>query len=700
MVMCQASAAAKPAAPAAPAPPPAPTGPFPRLEWAVEERVPDALKVFAAPADAAVALVTSPQGLWRTKDCAATWELIPRTGADVLGTIGHIAFCPAWPDRLAAASLDKGVMLSEDGGKTWSPAGGVSAGLADKAVEFVTFAEEDRSWRTLLACHGEAHAGLSRSIDGGKTWRVLAPRRFFRYLVEEDAAIAGASAPLDEPDTWSIAFSQNFGEDWRVVARGLEGQVGCVTATRREYEAFRAPIVPAWRPDVLWAMRKGPLLLSQDLGEAYIEVGPAGASRWASVFTTPGAQADDQWLWAYDPYRVGVVCARTTAPRGPWQPNSHGLPVTSMTLRGANAAANSEGLRFYACVNKSLYVATPAGNEEGPRIALATASPPVLMFPPHSADAGYVQFKAALAKAEAGGVDPAAAAGLKAPPGPAKKPVEVPPLRTLELRVVVTHPRGPGAITSVRVEPDILALAPVALFDDGAHNDGTAGDGVWGATLPFRTVPNYRGTKDDTRRALPGIRPIAVRAVDNEGKVASWTMMLGVFYEAGPYLYWDCTYGWGSRSVVSEGKAAIALVKDPAGKNVHVQIKGEQGPWTMCWANAAGHHDVTALAYVCFELTASPGAGDVAFCLVDGLDRPSIAIEGPLEPNVASRGVPLLAGKYLPAMDGKTHIVRVPIAELTRDIRFMRTCLAGFGLKADKDGGAGTYDIGHVWFEN
>ena len=35
-----------------------------------------------------------------------------------------------------------------------------------------------------------------------------------------------------------------------------------------------------------------------------------------------------------------------------------------------------------------------------------------------------------------------------------------------------------------------------------------------------------------------------------------------------------------------------------------------------------------------------------------------------------------------------------------RDVRFMKTCMAGFGLKADKDGGVGTYDFGRVWFEN
>jgi hypothetical protein len=665
----------------------------------VDERVPDALKVFPAPADAEVALVTSAQGLWRTKDCAATWELIPRTGPDMLGTVSHIAICPAYPDRLALASIDKGVLLSEDGGKTWSPGGGVPAGLAGKAVEFVTFSEEDRSWRTLLACHGEAHAGLSRSIDGGKTWRVLSPRWFFRYVVELDAAMAGASAPLDEPDNWSIAFSRNFGEDWRVVVRGQEGQAACVTATRREYRVFRAAVQVGWRPDVLWGVRKGPLLLSQDFEESYFQVGPPGESRWASVFTTPGALADVQWLWAYDPYRNGLVCAQTGAPRAPWQANSHGLPVTSMTMRGATAAANSQGTRFYACVNRSLYVGTPAGEEAGPAIRSAAADPPVLMFPPHSVDQGYEKLKEALAAAAAGGNDPAAAAGLKAPPPP-KKPKEIPPIRSLDFRVVVTHPRGPGAVTSVRVEPDVLGLAPVTLFDDGAHNDGAAGDGVWGVTIPFRTVPNYRGTAQDPRRALPGIRPIAVKAVDNEGKVAAWTMMLGVFYEPGPFLYWDGGYAWGARSVVSEGKATITCVKDPAGKAHHIQIKGEKGPWTMCWANAAGNHDITGLAFACFELTASPGASDVAFCLVDGLDRPGSPVEGPIEPNCASRPVPLLAGKYAPAMDGKTHVVRIPLAELTRDIRFMRTCLAGFGLRADKDGGAGTYDLGRVWFEN
>lgn len=50
---------------------------FPKLAWSVDKRIPSPLHIFPSPADPDVVFVSSEQGLWRTRDNAATWELIP-----------------------------------------------------------------------------------------------------------------------------------------------------------------------------------------------------------------------------------------------------------------------------------------------------------------------------------------------------------------------------------------------------------------------------------------------------------------------------------------------------------------------------------------------------------------------------------------------------------------------------------------------
>jgi len=665
---------------------------FPRLTWSVDPRVPHALKVFPAPADPAVVFASSAQGLWRTHDDAATWQLIPRTGPDVLGAIAHLAVCPARPERMALASTDKGVFLSEDGGTTWRPAGGVEAGLAGPAVVQVAFPDEDRAWQTLLAGHGDKHPGISRSIDGGRTWRVISPKRHLTHFVSLGTVLSGSSATRDEPDDWAIVFSQSFGENWRPVLRGREGVVGCETATRRKWLGPKNAEFFGWKEDVLWGVRQGRLLLSQDMEEGFHEVGPERGGRWASVFTTPGADPEQQWLWAYDPYRNGLVGANTIAPRGEWQPNNYGLLVTRMIKRGANAAANAQGTTFYACVNHALYVGRHAANEEGPTVRLARAAPATMLFPPAQADKAYEDFQQSLRTRPA-------TDDLLDPPAEPQKERKAPPPRRLDVTVQVTHPRGANAVTTVRVVPDLLGVRPTELHDDGAHGDGKAHDGLWGGALALRGVPQFAGSAKDRRRSLPGIRPIAVEAMDSEGKVASWTMMVGVYYEPAPFMLWD-TGWWGARSILCQGQATVDRMPNADGKTRHLRISGREGPWTMCWSDASGTFDITGLKHVAFEFTGSPGAGDVSFGLVDGLDRLGTAVIGPIEPNFPSRFIPLLAGKHLPAMDGKRHTVRIPVSELTRGIRFMRTCVAGFGLRAETGAGRGTYDFGRVWVEN
>jgi hypothetical protein len=71
-----------------------------------------------------------------------------------------------------------------------------------------------------------------------------------------------------------------------------------------------------------------------------------------------------------------------------------------------------------------------------------------------------------------------------------------------------------------------LALAP--MFDDGAHQDGAAGDGVYG--LQFRLDP--RRLKSDTRdcrRPYPGLMGLTVTVVGADGSLAGAVGVLAVY---------------------------------------------------------------------------------------------------------------------------------------------------------------------------
>ncbi|HUU22421.1 MAG TPA: hypothetical protein VM389_07770, partial [Phycisphaerae bacterium] len=432
---------------------------FPKLAWSVDERVPEALRVFPAPADPDVVFVASAQGLWRTRDDAATWQLIPRTGADTMGIISHLAVCPARPDFVVLASLEKGVFVSQDGGATWNPAGGVEAGLAGPSVAYVTFPIEDRAWQTLLACHADKLPGISKSTDGGRTWRVMSPRRHFRQVVSLGITLSGVSSVVDEPDSWGLAVSQDFGEDWRPVPGGQEALAGCAAATRRKWFGPKFGEFFGWREDVLWGLRQGRLLLSQDIEERYEEAGPEGSGSWVSVFATPGSDPEVEWLWAYDPHRNGLVSASSMAPRGEWQPNNAGLPVTRMIRRGANAAANADGTTFYACANLSLHVGRHVANGEGPTIRLAKASPAALILPVEEDDESLRKINE-ICKTIAADKRGYAADHAKELAGLGREREAFLSRRRFNLSVQVSHPRGPGAVKAVTVVPDLFGLPP------------------------------------------------------------------------------------------------------------------------------------------------------------------------------------------------------------------------------------------------
>lgn len=673
----------------------APNAQFPQLAWRIDERLQKVHGVFPSAIDPDVVFVTSGRGLWRTRDDGQSWKLIRGTNAARLGTVSQIVVCPIRPEFVVLTSLEKGVFLSHDGGSTWVKGGGVAAGLSSEKVHHIEFASEDRDWNTLLVCHDTDGPGISKSVDGGRTWRVLSSSRYFRTLVSMGQYLVASSSVAGEPDNWQMVHSRNCGEAWHVVRRDVLPTTGT-----------RTSLPPA---RTLWGNRGGRLLASADHGQSWTELDAAPKGMWNSIFVTRSADPRIEWLWAYDPFRQGLLCGRDF--KQPWTSRNRGLFVHRMIKHDAGVAVNANATRFYACVNGHLYVGEHASETGGPVIRRAKAEPVVLKLrlSTVTGETQAVVQRACEAINKGADVDAEIArvhqtlrtlAGIRTQ-------------RRFVVQVQVDHPKGPGAVRSVSVTPDLLGVGQVLLFDDGKHHDGEPGDGLWGGAFPFADagIRNAQHLRADPRSPFPGLRGVWVTAVDEAGKKSTWTLLVGLLFERKPYLLWQARLSapnppWGRG--YQEGNVSITLEKHGGlGGGRRLDIRGEKGPWEAYWAtgerDGAGRHDVTGYKYVTFKFLGLPGAGDVAFFLVDELTGGSGyggSAGEVLEPKRLSNAVRLLKNRYVPAMNGVYYDVKIPVAELVRNVRFMRMHVAGFGLRAGDGEPGGMYLIDEVRFTN
>jgi photosystem II stability/assembly factor-like uncharacterized protein len=106
--------------------------------------------------------VTQQGGIFASRDCGHSFENLGNTGVD--RNLYDIAFDPTRAGRIAVAGWGPGVMVSDDGGKTWAAR---NAGLARPEVWSVAF-DPDHSGRLYCGVHEEA---LYVSDDAGVNWR-------------------------------------------------------------------------------------------------------------------------------------------------------------------------------------------------------------------------------------------------------------------------------------------------------------------------------------------------------------------------------------------------------------------------------------------------------------------------------------------------------------------------------------------------
>ncbi|MGH7371721.1 MAG: F510_1955 family glycosylhydrolase, partial [Candidatus Methylomirabilales bacterium] len=155
--------------------------------------------------------VTGSPGLYRISVRDGTWTRVDAKGIqDVFGLAAH----PQRPDTLVAGTRG-GLVVSRDGGQTWSPGSGALSGVPVTAVAY-----HPKEAQVVYAYAVRPDLGLIRSDDGGQHWKPLA---FF--LGEKDGVNVFAISP-HRPETIYVStftsdlyLSNDGGQRWQPLLR-------------------------------------------------------------------------------------------------------------------------------------------------------------------------------------------------------------------------------------------------------------------------------------------------------------------------------------------------------------------------------------------------------------------------------------------------------------------------------------------------
>ncbi len=221
-------------------------------------------------------------GLLRSEDDGRRWTTL------LEGVVHSIAFDPAVPKRVYAASEFSGILSSSDGGDRFEPS---NRGFVNRR-----FAAFTASGETLLVAGADPEPELFRSTDRGMSWGTEKPWpkdvRFLSSSPDRPGVVFAANAR-------HAYLSRNGGQSWVPVSVPAGGPIRSLAATRggalavtdrlyswswssRAWVAVRAPAsgpvqsLFTGRDGVVAASTPSTLMLSEDSGASWHVCTPPG----------------------------------------------------------------------------------------------------------------------------------------------------------------------------------------------------------------------------------------------------------------------------------------------------------------------------------------------------------------------------------------------------------------------------------------
>ncbi|HJW89772.1 MAG TPA: hypothetical protein VJ436_03930 [Anaerolineales bacterium] len=227
----------------------------------------------------------------------AQWEV---SGPHFAGwEIYHLKGSPSHPDRLYASQssgwFGQVIQRSEDGGKTWAPAGNefVYEGVSGthqwydgtqhpwefKRVWYLEPSPADPD--TVYA--GVEDAALFRSSDGGQTWQELPGLRSVKgHLWQPGAGGMCLHTILLNPNDPNRIYtaisaagafrSDDGGESWRVATNGLKSEYELPDPNAEVGHCVHNIAMHPSRPQVLFMQKHWDVMRSDDSGESWYEI--------------------------------------------------------------------------------------------------------------------------------------------------------------------------------------------------------------------------------------------------------------------------------------------------------------------------------------------------------------------------------------------------------------------------------------------
>ncbi len=521
-------------------------------------------------------IVLTDRHMWLSEDGGGTWRPLEAGSPGKLGRIRALVFDPLEVDTFYAAVAGKGLWVTRDNGKSFTQLGSRQTGLASDEVVGITFWRHDPELRTLLLAHGDSAPGLSRSTDGGKTWRVLHDR-YHIYRIEggritDYGGLLIVAADRRSPDVHNVYHCLVLDDFWMEVASDL-AVTGMVTPTiLKAGDNWRGmPVFFSTVDDGLYAVSK--------VGGTH--VGPKDAKRFASIGVTWGRTADQQLIYAYAPRELGLVVGSTPGLETTWS-DAHGLPTGPFVREGAAIRANATGTVLYAVANNGL---SRGAVYTGPHaIGGLSVTPPVLRINIAQINDTLDRLRERLdsvrrrrrAAAEAERLLEATQAFEK--------------LTAANEVTIAARIAGAAPPQSVTVDLSRMGgLERTAMFDDGQHRDGKAGDGVYACS--FRADPRGMRVGQGEWRITRGPMGLTVTAVEAKtGRLSGAVAVVGVY---------DTPSGFGFHA-----------------REQQVDVAG--GPWRQAFGGPQHPKDVSDQVALSFDIrTDLPGDEEVYVQLVD-----------------------------------------------------------------------------------